>query len=229
MVTRTGLRRNATVLDFGLGGFSVGAVPADSGRLTGSHELLGTPSYAATEQLRGRATVPPLGPLPVGPHPARVPDRGGLHVGTQPHEALMPSERMPVLDSISICNSVAAPANYAIAMANSFNFSASQALPPAAGPASPREEFPRLAGPVCFGRSRQSAPHDGVDVRLRLRAVPPMRSPNSCLFFSAGKSLPRSRWIASAAPCAASARCATRSPASHSMSGSARSRWTQLS
>jgi len=52
MVTRTGLRRNATVLDFGLGGFSDGAVVRDA-RLTGTRELLGTPSYAAPEQLRG--------------------------------------------------------------------------------------------------------------------------------------------------------------------------------
>jgi len=58
MVTRTGLRPNATVLDFGLGGFSARALPADAARLTGSRELLGTPSYAAPEQLRGEPPSP---------------------------------------------------------------------------------------------------------------------------------------------------------------------------
>src|SRR5262245_36175546 len=53
IITRTGLRRNATVLDFGLGGFTEGAVAGDALRLTASRELMGTPSYAAPEQLRG--------------------------------------------------------------------------------------------------------------------------------------------------------------------------------
>ncbi|MCC6850228.1 MAG: TOMM system kinase/cyclase fusion protein [Deltaproteobacteria bacterium] len=51
MVTHSGLRRNATVLDFGLGGFTTHGAASD--RLTASRELLGTPAYAAPEQLRG--------------------------------------------------------------------------------------------------------------------------------------------------------------------------------
>lgn len=57
MVTQTGLRRNALVLDFGLGGFA-----EDAGRslprLTATQEMLGTPGYAAPEQLRGEPTTP---------------------------------------------------------------------------------------------------------------------------------------------------------------------------
>jgi len=56
MVTHSGLRKNATVLDFGLGGFAAGA--DDGVRLTGSRELLGTPAYAAPEQLRGEPLTP---------------------------------------------------------------------------------------------------------------------------------------------------------------------------
>src|SRR5262249_24956292 len=51
IITRTGLRRNATVLDFGLGGFTEGAVARDALRLTATREFMGTPSYAAPEQL----------------------------------------------------------------------------------------------------------------------------------------------------------------------------------
>jgi len=58
MVTRTGVRRNAFVLDFGLGGLlhgdGGGASPA-----VAVHELLGTPCYAAPEQLRGEPPSPP--------------------------------------------------------------------------------------------------------------------------------------------------------------------------
>jgi TOMM system kinase/cyclase fusion protein len=58
IITRTGLRRNATVLDFGLSGFTAGAIARDALRLTASRELLGTPSYAAPEQLRGEVPSP---------------------------------------------------------------------------------------------------------------------------------------------------------------------------
>ncbi|MBN1203704.1 MAG: TOMM system kinase/cyclase fusion protein [Myxococcaceae bacterium] len=52
MVTTTGVRRNALVLDFGLG-----TLPSegqeDLARITQTREVLGTPTYAAPEQLRG--------------------------------------------------------------------------------------------------------------------------------------------------------------------------------
>lgn len=55
MVTSTGVRRNAMVLDFGIGAI-VEAVRLDEfARLTKTNELLGTPAYAAPEQLRGQA------------------------------------------------------------------------------------------------------------------------------------------------------------------------------
>jgi TOMM system kinase/cyclase fusion protein len=55
MVTKTGVRRNALVLDFGLGGFTREAENASMPRLTATHEIMGTPCYAAPEQLRGEA------------------------------------------------------------------------------------------------------------------------------------------------------------------------------
>lgn len=55
MVTHSGLRRNATVLDFGLGGFAAHGPNGERSRLTASREFLGTPAYAAPEQLRGEA------------------------------------------------------------------------------------------------------------------------------------------------------------------------------
>ena len=57
MVTHSGLRRNATVLDFGLGGFAADAAEGGA-RLTGSREFMGTPAYAAPEQLRGDPLTP---------------------------------------------------------------------------------------------------------------------------------------------------------------------------
>jgi TOMM system kinase/cyclase fusion protein len=53
MVTRTGARRNALVLDFGLGGFVGEAQGWALPRLTATQEMMGTPCYAAPEQLRG--------------------------------------------------------------------------------------------------------------------------------------------------------------------------------
>lgn len=59
MLTRTGARRNALVLDFGLGGL-VGGVATNGGDpLDGApRSFLGTPAYAAPEQLRGDPPSP---------------------------------------------------------------------------------------------------------------------------------------------------------------------------
>src|SRR2546427_7454086 len=53
MVTQTGAQRNALVLDFGLGGLARAVEDWSLPRLTATRELLGTPAYAAPEQLRG--------------------------------------------------------------------------------------------------------------------------------------------------------------------------------
>lgn len=58
MVTRTGARRNALVLDFGLGGFSADGPAAATAGLARPGEFLGTPGYCAPEQLRGDSTSP---------------------------------------------------------------------------------------------------------------------------------------------------------------------------
>jgi serine/threonine protein kinase len=58
MVTDTGARRNALVLDFGLGTFITGAGLGDLPRLTRGEEYLGTPGYSAPEQLRGEPVSP---------------------------------------------------------------------------------------------------------------------------------------------------------------------------
>ncbi len=56
MVTETGARRNALILDFGTGALADGL--SDGARLTASLEVLGTPAYAAPEQLRGLEPTP---------------------------------------------------------------------------------------------------------------------------------------------------------------------------
>lgn len=53
MITTTGVRRNAMVLDFGIGAVVEVAQFEELARLTKTNELLGTPAYAAPEQLRG--------------------------------------------------------------------------------------------------------------------------------------------------------------------------------
>jgi TOMM system kinase/cyclase fusion protein len=53
IVTKTGARRHPMILDFGLGGFEQSRVEEQAARITMTHEGLGTPAYAAPEQLRG--------------------------------------------------------------------------------------------------------------------------------------------------------------------------------
>jgi serine/threonine protein kinase len=53
MLSGTGARRNALVLDFGLGGVAEGRRRKEWQTLTQSREFLGTPLYAAPEQLTG--------------------------------------------------------------------------------------------------------------------------------------------------------------------------------
>jgi TOMM system kinase/cyclase fusion protein len=55
MLVSTGTRRNALVLDFGIGAIAhdLQEAPAASAKLTASHEWVGTPYYAAPEQIRG--------------------------------------------------------------------------------------------------------------------------------------------------------------------------------
>jgi class 3 adenylate cyclase len=52
MISRTGVRRNAVVLDFGLGTLPA-ENPEDLAKITRTQEMLGTPAYASPEQLRG--------------------------------------------------------------------------------------------------------------------------------------------------------------------------------
>ncbi len=52
MVVPTGARRNALVLDFGIGASLQGA-PGQEAKITSSDEILCTPAYAAPEQIRG--------------------------------------------------------------------------------------------------------------------------------------------------------------------------------
>jgi serine/threonine protein kinase len=58
MVVATGARLNALVLDFGLGVLVEGKGLEDQSRITGTYEVLGTPAYAAPEQLRGEQPTP---------------------------------------------------------------------------------------------------------------------------------------------------------------------------
>jgi TOMM system kinase/cyclase fusion protein len=53
MLTKTGARRNALVLDFGLGGLTGDAGALQLPQITMTPQVMGTPSYAAPEQLRG--------------------------------------------------------------------------------------------------------------------------------------------------------------------------------
>jgi TOMM system kinase/cyclase fusion protein len=53
MISKTGARRHALVLDFGLGGFSAEGEGWELPRITATREAMGTPCYAAPEQLRG--------------------------------------------------------------------------------------------------------------------------------------------------------------------------------
>jgi len=55
MVTHTGARRNAIVLDFGIGAVAADAKREEMSRLTQTSESIGTPCYAAPEQLRSEA------------------------------------------------------------------------------------------------------------------------------------------------------------------------------
>src|SRR5262245_42507376 len=53
MITKTGVRRNALVLDFGMGGLAREVRDWQLPRITATREMMGTPCYAAPEQLRG--------------------------------------------------------------------------------------------------------------------------------------------------------------------------------
>ncbi|HWU91209.1 MAG TPA: TOMM system kinase/cyclase fusion protein [Kofleriaceae bacterium] len=58
MIVSTGTRRNALVLDFGIGAMAQDAHETGYAKLTSQHEWLGTPHYAAPEQIRGNPPNP---------------------------------------------------------------------------------------------------------------------------------------------------------------------------
>ncbi|WP_437878067.1 TOMM system kinase/cyclase fusion protein [Sorangium sp. So ce513] len=58
MILPTGARRNALVLDFGIGAIATDVDLAGEVTLTGDDEVLGTPAYAAPEQLQGGTATP---------------------------------------------------------------------------------------------------------------------------------------------------------------------------
>ena len=58
MVVSTGTRRNALVLDFGIGAMAADSHDTGYAKLTSQHEWLGTPHYAAPEQIRGNPPSP---------------------------------------------------------------------------------------------------------------------------------------------------------------------------
>ncbi len=58
MVVSTGTRRNALVLDFGIGAMAKDAHETGYAKLTSQHEWLGTAHYAAPEQIRGYPPTP---------------------------------------------------------------------------------------------------------------------------------------------------------------------------
>ncbi len=58
MLSTMGARRNAMVLDFGIGAFIGTTVDEEISDITGAREMLGTPAYASPEQLRGGLPTP---------------------------------------------------------------------------------------------------------------------------------------------------------------------------
>jgi TOMM system kinase/cyclase fusion protein len=57
MVTSTGARRNALVLDFGIGALTDSAQGVDYSKITATNEVLGTIAYASPEQLLSKPTT----------------------------------------------------------------------------------------------------------------------------------------------------------------------------
>ena len=58
MVTSTGARRNAMVLDFGISKYVESLTDEDREQITDPEELVGTPHYSAPEHLRGEPPLP---------------------------------------------------------------------------------------------------------------------------------------------------------------------------